>query len=78
MQEKTFIIYRSVVYSSAEFFTNRTISHMKQERIQDRIHQIKCSVQNQTLSKHLRQSVSRNFPDWPPGVETANGKALCH
>jgi len=20
----------------------------------------------------------QKFPDWPPGVRTANGKALCH
>jgi hypothetical protein len=22
--------------------------------------------------------VSKNFPDWLPGVRTANGTALCH
>jgi len=26
---------------------------------------------------HTHESVSKRFPDWPPGARTANGTALC-
>jgi hypothetical protein len=34
---------------------------------------------NEVCTKHnIHESVTKKFPDWPPGTRTANGTVLCH
>jgi len=38
----------------------------------------KCRISVKELTVYVLRVCIQKFPDWPPGVRTANGTALCH